>query len=396
MRAHHLDGGLRDRRAQRWIGQKRGAALRHQIHVSGRTRESSDAVLDDLGKAAHVRRDHRDFARHRLERREAEAFLCGRQQKQVADRQPRDEILLLSHERHVLRESVLRSPPFDILADRTIAHEHESCPHPAMNAAEYLERHVDALDGPEVRHVQDDRVAVAARAEPRTEIWIRAPPILAAIEEVRDDADVVLDAECADRVRLQALGDGGHTIGSLDAERDDPRVRRVAAHERDVGAVQGRDGSRRCDARGRGEHLARHVCGGGVWNGVMRVHDVEPPLLRDAHDRVGEREQILRFPEQRIRWNLDAFEGESGDPFAPAKWGLAADQADLVPPQRQRMRELGGDHAAPADRRVAHHPDVHGTCFSSPERCSGSRTTSPSANATPASAPNCASRLSTN
>ena len=64
------------------------------------------------------------------------------------------------------------------------------------------------------------------------------------------------------------------------------------------------------------------------------------------------------------------------------------------PRTRERVRQLGRDHAAAADRRVADHADIHGACFSRSGRWTGSRTTMPSANATPASAPNCASRLS--
>ena len=44
---------------------------------------------------------------------------------------------------------------------------------------------------------------------------------------------------------------------------------------------------------------------------------------------------------------------------------------------RQRVRQLGGHDAAAADRGVTHHADVHGRCFSSPDRTTGSRTTMP-------------------
>ena len=66
----------------------------------------------------------------------------------------------------------------------------------------------------------------------------------------------------------------------------------------------------------------------------------------------------------------------------------------LVAAAGQRVRQLGGDHAAAADRRVADHADVHGCMLQQAGRWTGSRTTIPSAKATPASAPNCASRLS--
>src|SRR5205085_10858669 len=99
--------------------------------------------------------------------------------------------------------------------------------------------------------------------------------------------------------------------------------------------------------------------------------------------------------EERIRRHLHALEEQARYPGPPAKRALAADHVDLMAAQRERVGELGRDHAAAADRRVADHADVHGTCFSTPDRPTGSRTTMPSAKATPARAPNCASRLST-
>ena len=51
-------------------------------------------------------------------------------------------------------------------------------------------------------------------------------------------------------VRLQALRHGGDAVGLLDAERDGFRVRRIAAEQRDVGAMQRRDDFRRRPASG--------------------------------------------------------------------------------------------------------------------------------------------------
>src|SRR5581483_10486478 len=72
---------------------------------------------------------------------------------------------------------------------------------------------------------------------------------------------------------------------------------------------------------------------------------------------------------------------------------VAADEMHFVVAQRQRVRQLRGDDAAAAHRRIAHDRDIHGV-FSSESRASSSRTTMPSANSTPICAPNCASRLS--
>jgi len=60
---------------QNGIGEQLDGARRHLVDCLERMQEAAHAVLDDLGQPAHARRDHRDFARHRLERREAKALL---------------------------------------------------------------------------------------------------------------------------------------------------------------------------------------------------------------------------------------------------------------------------------------------------------------------------------
>ena len=110
---------------------------------------------------------------------------------------------------------------------------------------------------------------------------------------------------------------------------------------------------------GCGDHLLRHERRGGVRNRVVRMHDVEPDLARDLHDLVGERQQVLGLAEQRIRGRDDLVKRESLLVFAQPERRLRADHVHLVPPARQRLPELGGHDAAPANRRVADDPDVH-------------------------------------
>ena len=129
-------------------------------------------------------------------------------------------------------------------------------------------------------------------------------------------------------------------------------------------------------------------------HGVMGMDDIEPLFARDAHEGVGQREQVLRLAEQRVRRCLDRGERQPRHAGAPPERRLAADDVDVMTAAGERVRQFRGDHAAAADRGVAHHPDVHGSCFNRPGLRIGSRTTIPSANATPARAPNCASRLS--
>ena len=49
---------------------------------------------------------------------------------------------------------------------------------------------------------------------------VRPPPVLLAVEEVRNHADVGGDGQLAISVRLEAVGYCRHAIGLLDAERD--------------------------------------------------------------------------------------------------------------------------------------------------------------------------------
>src|SRR5687768_13472538 len=126
----------------------------------------------------------------------------------------------------------------------------------------------------------------------------------------------------------------------------------------------------------------------------MRVHEVQLPLARDAHDRVGQREQVLRLAEKRIRGRFDTLERQAWQAMPPPERDFTADEMHAMAPKRQRVGQLGSDHAAAAYRRVTDNPDVHGSDLRRPPRRTGSRTTKPSAKATPARAPNCASRLS--
>ena len=84
-----------------------------------------------------------------------------------------------------------------------------------------------------------------------------------------------------------------------------------------------------------------------------------------------------------------------GHAGAPAERRLAADQMHLVAADR-RARAPARSRPRRCRRPTRSRPCRSSSrmCFSRPERWTGSRTTMPSAKATPASAPNCASRLS--
>jgi len=141
------------------------------------------------------------------------------------------------------------------------------------------------------------------------------------------------------------------------------------------------------------ENLPRQVSGGRVRHRVVRVDDVEPLVARHLDDLVRERQQVLRLAEQRVVGRLDAMERQARLVVGQAERRLAAEHVDVMPAQRQVLPEFGGDDAAAANRGVTDDSDVHGV-LKSDARAGVSRTTTPSAQVTPASAPNCASRLS--
>ena len=138
---------------------------------------------------------------------------------------------------------------------------------------------VHPLDRPEVRHVNQERLAV--RREPLAQVRSRRrADSVAQSMKFGMTRMSQRHAELAVGVGREALGHGRHAVRLLDAERDDLRVRRIAAEQRDVGAVQRRDHARHVAALARREHLPRQVRRGRVRNRVVRVHDVEPLVAR--------------------------------------------------------------------------------------------------------------------
>ena len=191
---------------------------------------------------------------------------------------------------------------------------------------------VDPLDRPEVRDVDDERLACSgghSRARSAGSNRRRYSPQSRKFGMTR----IACRTPSAAMVSaLQALGHGGDAVRPLDREGDHPGVRRIAADQRDVGPVQRRDGARRGRRRGaRGEHLVGQIRGRRVRHGVVGVDDVEPALLGDPRNRVREREQILRLAEQRVRRHLDRHERQAGNAVAPPERRLAADEMHLWP-----------------------------------------------------------------
>ena len=275
---------------------------------------------------------------------------------------------------------------------RTVADHQQLRGRLATHAREHLDDRRRTLDRPEVRDVDEDLLAVRGEAgAQRADV---AAAVQRAVDEVGNDPDVARHPELAIGIGLEALRDGGHAVGLLDAEGDGFRVRRIAAEQRDVGAVQRRDDARHDAAAARRQNLPRQIGRGRMRHRVVRVHDVELLGARDLHDLVGQRQQILRFAKQRIAGRFDAMKGQSRLVVVQAHRRVRAENVHAVSPRREHLAQFRRDDAAAADRGIADDADVHRESRVRLDRSSGSRTTNPSAQRTPASAPNCASRLS--
>ena len=241
---------------------------------------------------------------------------------------------------------------------RPVADEQEARVHLLPDAIEHPHHRVNPLHRPEVRDVNDDfRVLVLADIS-RPQVADVLTAVDVAVEEVRNHHDVALHAELFVGGRPEAFRHRGDEVRLVDRERDNLRVRRIAADERDVRPVERRHDARRLSAM-RPDDLAREEPGCGVRDGVVRVDDVEAELARHLDDLVRQREQVLRFAEQRIRRGQHLVEREPLLELAEPERRLRADEVHLVAAAGERLAELGGNDAAAANRGVADDADVH-------------------------------------
>src|SRR5687767_1331452 len=127
-------------------------------------KKAAYAMLDDFGESADPRCDHWHLARHGFERRQAETFLCRRQQKDVAHGQERHDLFLCAHYVDEVRDPQLAAEPRYSPELGAIAHQQKARGHRAPNLIEYGQYRFDPLDRAEIGDVSDDLdAAVAAR-----------------------------------------------------------------------------------------------------------------------------------------------------------------------------------------------------------------------------------------
>ncbi len=240
----------------------------------------------------------RNAARHRLERREAEALLGGRQEEQVRDGQERRDRILLAERVHAIRDAELPRQIECVAQVRPVADEQEPRRHQGGDAREDIDHRPHALHRPEIGDVHDELLA-AWRAMALPQLGLRGPQVDGAVEEIGDDRDFAVDLQDPVRVGAEALRHRRHAVRVLDRERDRLRIGPIAADERDIGAVERRHDLRHL-ARRLEQDLFREIRRGGVRHRIVRVHDVELILARDLDDACRDREEILRLAEERV------------------------------------------------------------------------------------------------
>ena len=149
-------GGLAHREPRVLIAQDRDPRGGHLLDGAHRAQRAGDAVANDLGQSADVRRDDGDAARERFECTQAERLVEAGQQKQLRAREQRRDGVELAEEEDGALDAENPRFLFGLGAIGTVTHHEEHARDLALNAGEDAHDIAHALDRTEVRHVEDD------------------------------------------------------------------------------------------------------------------------------------------------------------------------------------------------------------------------------------------------
>ena len=177
---------------------------------------------------------------------------------------------------------------------------------------------VDALDRAEIRHVNDELLAVRAPAarEAPGRSWRRCDSPSTKFGMTRM-SQICPSSRCVVALRLSDTA-----VTPSDCWIENPMIseyERSRAEQRDVRAVQRGDDLRHGPAVRCRQNLAGEIRRRRVRHGVVRVDDVEMLVARHLDDLVRQRQQVLRLAEQRIGRRLDAVERQAGLVVAQAE-----------------------------------------------------------------------------
>ena len=95
-----------------------------------------------------------------------------------------------------------------------------------------------------------------------------------------------------------------------------------------------------------------------VGDRVVHVHEIKRHVLGDFRQARRQCEVVRRVLEQRIRRDRDLMQVDALVEAPKPRGRRVAEQVDLVSALSQPDRELGGDDARAAERRIANHAET--------------------------------------
>ena len=218
-----------------------------------------------------------------------------------------------------------RAPPAGRGQIGTVTHQQQTRRYPFADAAKQLDHHAGPLHRSEVRDVNHELRVGRATPVACRQTLVGNPPVVLTVEEVGNDLDPRPHRQLPVGIVAQAGGNGGNAVRLVDGERNRLQVGRIASDQGDVCAVQRGDDPRNMAVARSGEDLPGEIGGGRMRHRVVRMNDVESAFAANLDDLVGQRQQVLRLPEQRIAGCADAVESQSGLEIAQPHRRLAAD-----------------------------------------------------------------------
>jgi len=339
------------------IVQEGDRGLGHGFDVAYAEESTVDAVFDQLGHAADAGGDGGDAAGHGFEGGEAERLHLAGHQHEVGEGEELVDVVLLAEEVDAVLNAVADGEVLGLGAVGAVADEEQAGGDDGGDAGEGLDDIQNALDGAEVREMDEEFFVGQGEAGAHGLDEFGAADVDVAVDEIADDLDLAVNGEGLAGAVAEMGGDGGDAVGLGDAKAGDGEIAAVLADEGDVGAVEGGDEGE-VAATG-GEHLAGEEGADGVGDGVVDVEDVEGVELGDLGHAGGEGEIVGGVLEERVVVDLDLMEVDVLLAAGEAEGLGGGDEVDLVTACGELDAEFRGDDAGAAVGGVAGDADLH-------------------------------------
>ncbi len=314
------------------------------------------AVYVDLGEAAGIGGDDGHGAGHGFEGREAEALGLGGEQEEVGDAEYLADLLLLAEEAYIVVHAEGAGELFHLQAVGAVAYHQQLAGHGLFYAGEDVYHIGHALHAAEVGYVHEYLLAIGR--EHLLEVVLIGMVKALYVYEVGDDEDVLFYLERAKGFLAQVLGYGGDSVALVDGEGDDGGIGGVAAHEGDVGAVEG--GDEWYVLAGLLEYLPGKVGGRGVGYGVVQVQHVELLVHYDIDHGACQGGLVGGEVEQGVCGHLYFVEVDIGvEALAEPHGLLVGDEVYFVAFIGKGKAQLGSQHAAAAKGGITYYTYFH-------------------------------------